>query len=85
MTPRRPSAAEREHFRRIAQANAAAVAEALPPASLREMFDRLEELHRALGRFARAGVEGEDLSELEAHVRVMQRLRGADRGGPRRG
>jgi hypothetical protein len=85
MTPRRPTAAEREHFRRIAEANRAEAAEVTPPASLSEMFDRLEALHRALGPFARAGVEGEDLSELDSHVRVVQRLRSADRGGSRRG
>lgn len=85
MAPRRPTAAEREHFSKIAKANAEAESESSPPGSLSEMFDRLEALHRTLGRFARAGLDGEDLSELESHVRVVRHLRSPDRGGSRRG
>jgi hypothetical protein len=85
MAPGRPTRAEREHFRRIAEANAAAESGSSPPASLREMFDRLDALHRALGRFAQADPDGEDLAELDSHLRVVRRLRSPDRGGSRRG
>jgi uncharacterized protein YbjT (DUF2867 family) len=80
MAAKRPSDAERAHFRRIAEANAAEADEA-PPRSLAELFERLDALRRTLGRWADPGVAGEDESELEAHVRVRERLRG--RGGAR--
>jgi hypothetical protein len=86
MAAQRPSDAEREHFRRIARANAdSASRDERPPASLREMFDRLEALHAALGRFAEAGIDGGDPSELESHLRVMRRLRGLVGDESRRG
>jgi hypothetical protein len=80
MAARRPSDADREHFRRIAEANAEDP-EASPPATLDEMFERLTVLRRALGPWAAAGIEGEDPSELEAHLRVMRRLRRQDDDG----
>jgi len=80
MVAPRPSNADREHFRRIAEANAEDPGSS-PPATLAEMFDRLTALRRALGPWAVAGIEGEDPSELEAHLRVMRRLRGPDDDG----
>ncbi len=80
MTARRASDADREHFRRVAEANADDP-EATPPATLAEMFERLTALRRTLGAWAAAGIEGEDASELEAHLRVIRRLRGQDDDG----
>ena len=80
MAVRRPSSADREHFRRIGEANAEDP-DATPPATLAEMFERLTALRRTLGPWAVAGIEGEDSAELEAHLRVMRRLRGQDDDG----
>ncbi len=40
------------------------------------MFERLDSLRRTLGPWAEASAGGEDASELEAHLRVIRRLRG---------
>lgn len=80
MTARRPSEADREHFRRIAEANANDP-DAAAPASLDEVFERLTVLRRTLGSWSEAGLDGEDPSELEAHLRVIRRLRGRDDDG----
>jgi hypothetical protein len=72
MGPRRASAAEREHFRRIAEASAP-LPEDAPPSSLDELFERLEAIRRTLGGAAVPGVQGDDASELETHLRVWRR------------
>jgi hypothetical protein len=72
MPTRRASDAEREHFRRVA-AGSGPLPEDRPPASLAEVFERLEAIRCALGPAARPGLQGEDPSELEAHLRVLRR------------
>jgi hypothetical protein len=83
MVPRRPSEAERAHFRRIA-ASSADEAEGAPR-SLVELFERLEALHRTLGRWAEPGTEGDHESELAAHIRVRQHLSMGSARGTRHG
>jgi hypothetical protein len=74
MGSRRASRADREHFRRIAEANGP-LPEDAPPRSLIELFERLEAIRRTLGPAALPGADGEDEAELEAHLRVLRRGR----------
>ena len=70
----RASHADREHFRRIAEASGP-LPEDAPPRSLLEMFERLETIRLTLGAITQPGVMGESESELEAHLRVLRRGR----------
>jgi hypothetical protein len=70
----RASPADREHFRRIAEASGP-LPEDAPPRSLLEMFERLEMIRRTLGAVTQPGVMGESEAELEAHLRVLRRGR----------
>jgi hypothetical protein len=72
MSRRRASEADRSHFRQVA-AGSGPLPEDRAPASLVEVFDRLDAIRRALGPAALPGVAGEDASELEAHLRVLRR------------
>lgn len=72
MAPKRASRDERAYFRRIAEQNAA-LGDETPPASLAEMFDRLAAIRARLGPLARAGIAGEDESELRSHLRLVER------------
>jgi hypothetical protein len=83
MTSRRISEADRAHFRAIAAASGP-LPEDGPPQSLGELFERLETIRRNLGSAARPGLEGEDESELEAHLRVLRRGREIRRRGAKR-
>ncbi len=83
MPARPPSEAERAHFRRIAANDADD--QACAPRSLEELFERLDTLRQALGRWAEPGIEGEDESELAAHLRVHQRLRDRELARTRHG
>lgn len=80
MSARRVSDADRAHFRAVAEASGP-LPEDAPPRSLAELFDRLETLRRTLGSLAEPGVAGEDLSELEAHLRVLRRGKEISRRG----
>jgi hypothetical protein len=71
---KRPTEEERAHFRRIGAALASHRRSA-PPASLAQMFERLEALHRTLGSYAQADHAGEHEAELASHVRVIRHLR----------
>jgi hypothetical protein len=70
----RASHADREHFRRIAEASRP-LPEDVPPRSLLEMFERLEAIRLTLGAATQPGVMGDDEAELEAHLRVLRRGR----------
>lgn len=77
----RASAAEREYFARLERAHRALEQER-PPASLAEMFDRLEQLRRILGAWARPGMgEGADEGDLPAHRELLARIRAVERRG----
>jgi hypothetical protein len=80
MEPKRASRADREHFRRIADASGP-LPEDAPPRSLAEVFERLDAIRRTLGSAATPGVAGEDEGELEAHLRVLRRGREIRSGG----
>jgi hypothetical protein len=83
MGSRRASPADRAHFARIAAASGA-LPEDTPPRSLVEMFERLDAIRRALGDAVRPGGAGSDDSELEAHLRVLERGREIGSDGAKR-
>ena len=83
MPPKRASDDERGYFHRVAEGSGAREDDA-PPRSLSEMFRRLDSIRRSAGSLARAGVPGEDESELRSHMPVYERwkeirARGAER------
>jgi hypothetical protein len=78
----RASSSERAYFARVARQSAALDDEA-PPASLAEMFDRLERVRRALGDLARPGAAEAGDADLEGHRAFLAKLR-ARRVGTRR-
>jgi hypothetical protein len=80
MGPKRASAADREHFRRVAEASGP-LPEDAPPQSLVELFERLGAIRRTLGAAALPGAAGEDDAELESHLRVLRRGRELGAGG----
>lgn len=80
MGSRRASRADREHFRRIAEASGP-LPEDAPPRSLDELFERLDAIRRTLGSAAEPGASGADEAELEAHLRVLRRGREIRAGG----
>jgi len=61
-----------------------ALAEETVPASLAEMFDRLEAMRRALGDLARPGVPGDDAGDLAGHLAFLERVRMVQRRGAKR-
>jgi hypothetical protein len=83
MSAPRVSDADRAHFRAVAEASGP-LPEDAPPRSLAELFDRLDAMRRALGPLAQPGVAGEDLAELEAHLRVLRRGKEIGRRGTQR-
>jgi hypothetical protein len=83
MESRRASPADRAHFERIAAASGT-LPEDTPPRSLVEVFERLDAIRRELGDAARPGIAGSDESELEAHLRVLERGREITSGGAKR-
>jgi len=77
----RASAAERAYFARLDRAHRA-LDEERPPASLAEMFERLEGIRRTLGEWAEPGLRDEaDEGDLPAHRALLARMRTAGRRG----
>lgn len=74
MSHRRASEADRAYLRRVAK-GLEPLGDERPPASLEEMFDRLEALERSLGELAKPGLVGEDEAELRSHLRIYERAR----------
>ena len=74
---KRASAQERRYFRRIAAANFR-LDDGGPPASLAEMFDRLEDMQRRQGPLGGAGTGGPHSGDLESHLAYLARLRSID-------
>lgn len=79
----RASSEEREYFARVARQNRALDDES-PPASLAEMFDRLEALRRTLGPLAQPGVGQNDEGDLQEHLAFLERVRAVRRRGAKR-
>ena len=71
----RASSEDRRYFHRVAAANRH-LAEVEPPATLAEMFDRLERTAEQLGPLARSGVEDSDPpgDDLGSHLAFLERL-----------
>jgi len=73
----RASAQERRYFNRVAAANSR-LDDGRPPASLAEMFDRLEDMDRRLRHLGRPGADGAGHGDLESHLAILARLRAID-------
>jgi hypothetical protein len=71
---KKASPADRDYFARLARANVLIQDEQVPQ-SLDEMFDRLEQIRRQLGAWARPGVQVEDDGDLDGHLRFLARQR----------
>jgi hypothetical protein len=74
----RASPTEREYFARIARQNPALGDERVP-ASLAEMFDRLEQIRRSAGALARPGVAEAGDGDLAEHLAFLERVRAVER------
>jgi hypothetical protein len=70
----RASSSEREYFARVARGNRA-IEDEKAPASLAEMFDRLEQIRRSHGALARPGAAGDDDGDLASHLAFLRRVR----------
>jgi len=78
--PPRVSEADREHMRRLGEANRMLLRDECPPASLREMLDRMEQIEKKLGKLAKPGVPGGD-GDLASHESYLERRRALGRHG----
>jgi len=78
--PERASPAERAYFERVGR-QARRIDDERPPASLAEMFDRLERIRRVHGPLADPGIEGQDEGDLQGHLALLQHMRTIGRGG----
>jgi hypothetical protein len=77
----RASEAERAYWRKLGDANRLAEAEASPPASLEEVFDRMNAIRARLGKFAEPGLAPDDDAAIEECRRIRERfLRKGSRG-----
>jgi hypothetical protein len=79
----RASSTEREYFARIGRQNRA-LEDETPPASLAEMFDRLERIRRSHGSLAEPGAAGGDEGDLPGHLAFLERMRTVKRRGANR-
>jgi hypothetical protein len=80
MAPSRATAADRAYFEKIAQQNRALEEDDIP-ASLAEMFDRLERMRRSHGDLATPGVAGPGDGDLPSHLAFLERSKEIGRGG----
>jgi hypothetical protein len=70
--PQRASEADRAHMRKIGEAKRTLARESKPPASLSEMFERMEQIARWHGALAKPGVDGGD-GDLDSHLAYLER------------
>ena len=66
------TASERAYFDRIAQQNRSLCPDEVP-ASLAEMFDRMEQIRRTLGALADPGIAGSHDGDLPSHLAFIER------------
>jgi hypothetical protein len=74
MTSSRATASDRAYFARIARQNPTLPGDDVP-ASLAEMFDRIEQIERSLGTLARPGLSGSDDGDLASHLAFLERAK----------
>lgn len=81
MPKHRATSDDHAYFRRVAVANARLEDDG-PPASLDEMFERLERMEHRLGALGRAAVGADagsiDDGDLASHLAYLERLRRID-------
>jgi hypothetical protein len=71
------TASDRDYFRRIGRANRE-LSSSPPPASLAEMFERLESAARQLGSLAAPGRVGSSDGDLSSHLAYLDQIRSVD-------
>jgi hypothetical protein len=79
----RATSSERDYFARVARQNRA-LGDECAPASLAEMFDRLEQIRRSVGALAFPGVAEAGDGDLAGHLAFLERVRAVERRGARR-
>ena len=79
----RASAADRDYFARIARANHALDDDRVP-ATLDEMFDRLDRIRRLHGSLAQPGIQGPQRDELDGQLQFLAHLHAVLRRGTNR-
>jgi hypothetical protein len=72
--PPRVSDADRAHMRKLGEAKRALAREAQPPADLREMLARMEQIARWHGELATPGSADDD-GDLASHLAHLERRR----------
>ena len=65
------SAADREHFARVAR-QMRALDDEVAPVSLVETLTRMDQILRRLGRWARPGIAGETEGDLYSHLAIAR-------------
>jgi hypothetical protein len=78
--PQRVSEADRAYMRRIGEAKRALAREEKPPASLREMFERIDQIYTRLGALAKPRIAGGD-GDLDSHLAYLERRRARSERG----
>jgi hypothetical protein len=70
----RASEAERAYWRKLGDANRLAEAEAPPPASLEEVFERMNAIRARLGTLAEPGLAPDDDAAVEENRKIRDRF-----------
>ena len=80
MTRPRVTRADRSFFERLGQANEA-VRDEVPPQSMREVFDRMEAIRSALGRWSEPGLPSDDDRAITELLRIREKFLAKQRRG----
>ena len=80
MTRPRVTRADRTYFERLGQANEA-VRDEVPPRSMSDVFDRMEAIRSALGRWSEPGLPPDDDRAIEELLRIREKFLAKGRRG----
>lgn len=80
MKPPRVTAADRAYFRRLGD-QGETLRDETPPQSMREVFDRMEAIRAALGRWAEPGLPPDDESAIAEALRIREKFLSKGRRG----
>ncbi len=80
MTRPRVTRADRLAFERLGRANEA-IRDEVPPQSMREVFDRMEAIRTALGRWSEPGLPPDDDRAIAELLRIRERFLAKERRG----
>ena len=80
MTRPRVTRADRSVFERLGRANEA-IRDEVPPQSMREVFDRMEAIRAALGRWSEPGLPPDDDRAIAELLRIREKFLAKGRRG----